>query len=76
MEALLKFVGAFVLVVGLVFVIAAVMAFPTMWLMNYLFTPSLLKMVFGITTITFWKAFWFNLFMGLVVKSSTTSKKD
>lgn len=73
MEALTKFVGIVVLVVVLVFLIAALMAYPTMWLMNYLFAPSFLQTVFGITAITFWKAFWFNFFMGLVIKSSSSS---
>jgi len=73
METLAKGLGIAVLVVTLVFTIAAIMAFPTMWLMNYLFATSFLQMVFGISQITFWKAFWFNFFAGLALKSTTTS---
>lgn len=77
METVVKVVGAIVLVVVIVFVLALIMAFPVMWLMNYLFAPSFLTMVFGISQMTLWKAFWFNFFMGLAIRSSCShSSKD
>jgi hypothetical protein len=59
--------------VVLVFVIAAVMAFPMMWLMNYLFASSFLQFVFGVTQFTFWKAFWLNFLCGILIRSSPPS---
>ncbi len=53
-------------VFALVVVIALLMGFPTMWLVNYLFTPKFLLTVFGISKFTFWKAFWLNVFSGII----------
>jgi len=50
-------------------------AFPTMWVANYLFTPSLLETVFGVSAVGFWKAFWLNFFVALFSSASGVSKK-
>lgn len=75
MEAVVKIVGVIVLVVVIVGVLALLLAFPTMWLVNYLFAPSALAAVFGTPAIGFWKAFWLNFFFGVAFKSSSSSSK-
>jgi hypothetical protein len=61
----MKFVNGFLTVLGFAALFAAAMGYPTKWLVNYLFSPSLLMSVFGIAQITFWKAFWLNWFLAL-----------
>jgi hypothetical protein len=65
-------VGVFALALGL----GLLFAFPVMWLTNYLFAPALLLKVFGVARLTFWKAYWFSVFMSWMVKSSPTSAKS
>jgi hypothetical protein len=60
----------FVLVIGIAFLLG----FPMMWLVNYLFAPSFLVTVFGATQLTFWKAFWLNIFFGIFLSSNHSSK--
>lgn len=65
----------FVIVVVVLAVV--LMAFITMWLVNYLFAPSFLLTVFGLSQITLWKAFCLNFLCGILFKniSINTSKK-
>ena len=72
MDTVLTIVGVLLVIVAL----SLVMAFPTMWVMNYLFTPSLLASVFGVSQLIFWKAFWFNAFCGFLIKSTCSHSKD
>lgn len=68
----------FILGTLIVFGISLLMAYPTMWLVNYLFTPALIASVFGAPSLGLAKAFWFNWFVGIVFKSSgsaSSSKK-
>ena len=44
-------------------------AYPTKWLVNYLFSHQLLVVLFGVPVFGFWKALCLNLFLGLVIKS-------
>ena len=76
METILKVIGAVVLVVAIVGGLSLLAAYPTMWLINYLFAPSALVTVFGTTSIGFWKAFWLNFFFGIAFKSSHSSSKN
>ena len=73
MEDVVKAVGAVVLVLGLVIGVAFLYAYPTLWLVNYLFTPNTLISLFGIAQLTFWKAFWLNFLCSILFKSSNTS---
>jgi len=54
-------------------------AYPTKWLVNYLFTPSILLSVLGTAKIGFWQAAGLNFLTGSVSKgieaASTISKK-
>jgi len=67
MKILLIIIGA----IGLVFVLALLFTFPTLWLWNWL-----MPVIFGVTKITFWQAFGLNLLAGILFKSSSTSKSD
>lgn len=73
MEAIGK-VTLFILVVG---ALALLLAFPTMWLVNYVFTPSIITTLFGASYLEFWKALGLNLLCGILFKSSisNSSKK-
>lgn len=73
MEDVVKAVGSLVLIFGLVVGIALLFAYPTLWLVNYLFTPGTLISLFGIAQLTFWKAFWLNFLCSILFKSSNTS---
>jgi hypothetical protein len=50
-----------------------IMAWPTLILVNYLFTPSLLLSVFGVAKIGFWQAFCLNALGGLLFKGGSVS---
>jgi hypothetical protein len=67
MEGLLKFVGA----IGLLFIIACLLALPLMWLWNWLM-PEL----FDLQTIGFWQALGLNLLSSILFKSASSSSKD
>ncbi len=58
----------FLLIIAYVFA-----ALPTMWLVNYLFAPSLLMTVFGVPSITFWQALGLSVLCGILFKASYTS---
>ncbi|MBI2120552.1 MAG: hypothetical protein HYT94_02935 [Parcubacteria group bacterium] len=70
MGELFGFVGGAVLVVLCVLILAAIVALPMMWIVNYLFSTHALVAVFGIPKIGFWKAFWLAVFFWLVTASS------
>ena len=69
-------VGSVVLALVLVVVLAFLFAYPAMWLVNYLFAPTILIVVLGTPVIGFWKAFWLNVFFGIVFKLSFSSPKN
>jgi len=76
METLVKFVGAAVIALGLIAIVAAIMAIPTMFLVNYLFSDTTLNTVFGVPFFDFWKALWLNILCGLLFKTSVTTKES
>ncbi len=52
-------------------------AWPTKWMVNYVFSPSALMAVFGVSQLTFWKAFWLGwLCAGLIRNSSGGSTNE
>jgi len=67
MEKLIVFIGAF----GLIFIVALLMALPTMWLWNWL-----MPLIFGLIKLTIWQAFGVNLLCTVLFKSSNSSSKD
>lgn len=74
MDNILKVIGA--VFVGLLLVggVALLGAYPTKWIVNYLFTSNTLVGLFGITQLTFWKAFWLNWLCASLFKSVNTQK--
>jgi uncharacterized membrane protein len=64
-----KFIGVVVFGLVLIFVLAFLMAFPTMWLVNYILSDTALVAVFG-GPLTFWKALALNFVCSLLFKSS------
>jgi len=66
MEKLLIVLGAIFLVV----IMSLLMAFPTMWLWNYVI-PS----IFGLVKINFWKALALNLLSGILFKNTVNNSK-
>ena len=63
MEKLLTVLGAIMLVL----IISILMAFPTMWLWNWL-----MPAIFGLIKINFWKALGLNILTGILLKSTNT----
>ena len=57
--------------------LASLMAYPTKWVVNYLFTPGVLTSLFGTSQISFWQALALNFICGTLFKggSSTSSSK-
>jgi len=57
METVLKVLGAILLVA----IVSLIMAFPTMWLWNWL-----MPVIFGLIKINFWQALGINLLAGIL----------
>jgi hypothetical protein len=74
MDKILKTIGTMVVVIVLVTVFGLVFSFPTKWIVNYLFSPSALFSVFGVTRFDVWHAWALNAFAGIVFKSTNTGK--
>lgn len=71
-----NFLAMTLAVIGIAVVIAllaAVLAFPTMWVVNYLFASTFLTFVFG-GALTFWKALALNFITGFLFSASSSSK--
>ena len=76
---ILAVVGGVVVAGMLILGLAFLFAYPTMWLVNYLFTPTVLTAVFGVSKFGVYQAMALNTLAGLLVKSgsgSSSSKKD
>lgn len=71
-----KLFASLVILAAIVLGISMLMAYPTMWIVNYLFTAQLLTFVFGAAKLSFWKALVLNVFFGTAFKSSGSSSKD
>jgi hypothetical protein len=76
METLLKFLGFILLAALFVILVAALIALPIMWLVNWLIVPKLIYAIFGVYKLNFWKALGIGLLSGSLFKSvqSTSSK--
>jgi hypothetical protein len=72
-DKVLQTIGAGVIIAALIAGLSVLFAFPTMWMVNYLFAPSALIAVFGHAHLTFWNALWLNVLCGLLFKGSSTS---
>jgi hypothetical protein len=52
-------------------IVGLFIGFPLMWLWNWL-----MPVIFGLPTITFWQAVGLYLLAGVLIKSTSSSKKD
>lgn len=62
--------GVFFAAIGMIIVIAIVMAWPTQWLWN----NALIGAIDGLNPIGFWQALGINVLCGILFRNSTTSK--
>ena len=72
-----KFLAVVAIVLGFVALLVglgALMAIPTVYILNYLFSSAFLMLVFGVAKVGFWRAWVFNIFCGLFLKGVSTSK--
>jgi hypothetical protein len=63
--------GVFFAAIGMVIVIAVLMAWPTQLLWNYCLTPA----VEGLNSIGFWQALGINVLCGILFRNSTSNSK-
>ena len=73
METFAKILGVTVIAFLFVILIAALIAFPIMWLINWLIVPKLIYAIFGVYKLNFWKALGIGLLSGSLFKSTQTS---
>ena len=67
----MKAIEAFLIVMGLLLLSAIILAFPTMFLWNWLMPRS-----FGVTEITLYEAMGINFLTHILFKSNVTIKRD
>ena len=67
----MKAIEAILLVIGLLFLYALILAFPTMILWNWL-----MPRIFGLTQIDIFQAMGINFLSGILLKSNINVKKD
>jgi len=70
------FIAVFAIVAALAFIagVSFLLAYPIMWLVNYVFAPTFLTFVFGTPTIGVLKAWALTFVTGSLFKSTVTSK--
>jgi hypothetical protein len=71
MDMLIKVLGF----VGLIIFLAVLFAFPTMWIVNCLFTPATLMALFGVAKLTFFKALMLNTICATLFQSGSSGSK-
>jgi hypothetical protein len=76
MKTVLASLGALVIFLAALLGLGMLMAYPTMWIVNYLFTAQLLTFVFGVAKIGFWQAFVLNMFFGTALPRTASGPKD
>lgn len=59
-----------------IFGFALVMAYPTKWLVNYIFTDSVRLALFGVAQISLWRAFLLGLLCAGLFKGSCSCKES
>ena len=74
MENFIKIVGTVVIVLVTIAGVAVLGAYPTKWIMNYLFAPALLQSIFGVTKLTLLRAFCLNFIASTLIKGTTSVK--
>ena len=69
-----EIIGAVAGVVMLVVLVVFLLAFPTMWLWNFLFEPHVTTYLFGVPELTFGRALALNFLTGILFQKSSSSK--
>lgn len=75
MGKLMTIIGIVVVFLALWFGIAALLALPVMWIVNYVLSEPALIAIFG-GPIGFWKAFWLIFVCGILFKSGASITKS
>ena len=75
LEGFVKVVGSVVIVVLAVTGLALLGAYPTKWIMNYLFNPALLQHIFTVSRFDVWHAFCLNYIAASLIKSTLGGSK-
>ena len=73
MDKFLTGLGALLFIALVIAGLAMLGAYPTKWIMNYLFNPTLLSHIFTVSRFDFWHAFCLNYIAGALIKSSLTT---
>ena len=73
METFAKILGVIVISFLVTLLVAALIALPIMWLVNYLIVPKLIYAIFGVYKLNFWKALGIGLLSGSLFKSTQPS---
>jgi hypothetical protein len=73
MEALFKLVFGALFLIAVIAVIATIGAYPTKWLVNYVFTDGVRQTLFGMPRIDFRHALALNFVCGILFKGSSSS---
>ena len=63
--------GGCIGVIVMIVMIALIMAFPTLWLWNWLMPE-----IFGLTTITFWQALGLNFLTGIFFRTTHANNNN
>jgi hypothetical protein len=72
----MKLLSVFVIALAGIVAPALLSAYPTMWFINYVFAPSLLLSVFGVSKLAFWQAFGLNILLGWLGGSKSSYKPE
>lgn len=67
----IAFLVVLVTMIFTLFVLGALFALPTMWLVNVLFTKATILSLFGTAKIGFWQAFGLNVLTGFLFRSTS-----
>lgn len=67
----MKAIEAFLIIVGLLLLSSILLAFPTMWLWNWLMPD-----IFGVTKIDLYQAMGINFLTNILFKSNVTIKRE
>jgi len=75
MEKIFIGIGLFVVAITIALVMGLLLAFPLMWLWNYLVTTEVTKLLFGVDKLTFWRSLALLWLCGFLFKSSNINSK-
>ena len=76
MEGLIKFLGVLTLGLLIIGFVSVAFAFPTKWLVNYLFTPCVIHSLFGVGQISVYQALALNFLCGTLFKGSSSNSSS